>query len=94
MFSRITRCVSADVAEKYDGSRSVRSFSVVKEKGRGSGSLSCRSKREKSMEEARSLGGVPVFMRPISKPSSLRWLANPMDASSPARPDGVCEGPT
>src|SRR5512145_3194718 len=93
MLSRITRWVSADVDEKYEGRRSGRSARVVNEKGSGAGSLSCLSRHEKSMDEARRRGGVPVFIRPVSKPRILSWLARPTEASSPARPDGVCEVP-
>ena len=88
MFSLMRLCVSLVVYEKYEGSRSSRSFSVVKEKGSGSGSLSCRSSFEKSIVDARNLGGVPVFIRPISKPSSRSDSARRIEAISPALPAG------
>ena len=88
MLSRMRRWVSPVVAEKKEGRRSSRSLSVVNEKGSGSGSLSCRISREKSIVEARNRGGVPVFILPISKPSAFIQKASSMEAISPARPAG------
>ena len=39
-----------------------------------------------AIEEALSRGGVPVFIRPISKPSKRRERASAWEAISPARP--------
>ena len=67
---------------------------VANEKGCGSGSLSWRTRREKSIVEARRRGGVPVFIRPISKPSSLSEAESDREAISPARPAGQRQSPT
>jgi len=65
----------------------------VYEKGWGEGSLSWRSRRPKSIVEALRRGGVPVFMRPISKPRPRSDSARPTEAISPARPAGVRKVP-
>ena len=52
----------------------------------GAASPSCRCNRPKSMLEARSRGGVPVFSRPNSKPSRRSESLNPSAGSSPNRP--------
>jgi hypothetical protein len=93
MLSRMRQWVSPVVAAKKEGRRSSRSLSVVNEKGSGSGSLSWRTRREKSIDEARSRGGVPVFILPISKPSSLRDEESAREAISPARPAGYRTSP-
>src|ERR1039457_643342 len=46
----------------------------------------CGSVFEKSMDWRNSRGGVPVFKRPSSKPSSLSELERFIAAASPARP--------
>ncbi len=64
MFSRMRRWVSAVVAEKKEGSRSSRSLSVVKEKGSGSGSLSCRIEPGKIDRRGAQPGGRPRLHPP------------------------------
>ncbi|OQB76730.1 MAG: hypothetical protein BWX88_05332 [Planctomycetes bacterium ADurb.Bin126] len=89
MFSRRNSWVAAVVWLKYEGRRSVRRAAVAKEKGWGSGSLSWRTRREKSMVAALRRGGVPVFILPISKPRNRRCSARRWEAISPARPAGI-----
>ena len=50
-------------------------------------------KAEKSMLLRWSLGGVPVFSRPHSKPNDFRDSASSHDGGSPARPAGRCSRP-
>ena len=52
----------------------------------GSASPSWRSKRSKGSERASILTGVPVFIRPASKPSSTSCSVMPCEALSPALP--------
>ena len=45
------------------------------------------------MVRASRRAGVPVFMRPVSKPMARRLSVMPCEAASPALPPSACEAP-
>ena len=68
-------------------------LSVRKENGRAGSSLYCGVRPEKSMVRPSSLGHVPVFSLPSSKPSSVREADRPWEAASPILPPGALSKP-
>src|SRR5882762_6679774 len=73
-------CVPGFVKVMWQSTWVVVIESVSKENGTGSGSPGCRSRTSKSTELLRTLGGVPVFSRPIGKPSLARASDRPTAA--------------
>ena len=93
MLSRITRCVSADVAEKYEGRRSGRKLLVVKEKGCGAGIAVLTLQTGEINGRGAKPGRCSGFHPSHFKAEAFEMIGKADEASSPARPDGVCDVP-
>ena len=89
-----TSCTSSFVYAIWHGNCSLKSFLRFRnEKCVGSSSPGCNSILEKSRLLPSILGGVPVFIRPLSNPKSISCSVIPVDALSPARPPPNCFSP-
>ncbi len=67
----------------------LRTDRVRQEKGRGSGSPSCTSRRDRSRLDRASRGGVPVLKRRSSKPRVTSDAPSFVLGRSPRRPPGL-----
>ena len=64
-------------------------LSLSKENGIISVSPGCSSNTEKSIVGRKTLGGVPVFRRPVTKPNLFNTSVSPTVPCSPSRPQGA-----
>ena len=71
----------------------VRIADVKEEKGSGSSSPYCGSRRSQAMVLPSSRGGVPVFNLPTAKPLFLKRVDNPSAGGSSIRPAGKRSSP-